>query len=75
MICVLERSILSLDSIVFDKEKFPEILKVLQDSRAAVLLTIEAHRTGGDLIAARSAESAAFDYFADELIKILGNCK
>jgi hypothetical protein len=65
VIFLMQENLKSMDSVVFDSEKFPDVQKVLIDSKAAVNQMIEAWKYGdADKIkeaasAAWSAESAA----------------
>jgi len=57
---VLNQTIASMDACVFDRDKNPDVVKVIEGSRAAVVEMIRCHRDGLDLAAAKSAaESAA----------------
>jgi hypothetical protein len=61
LILVLERNLVSLDACVFDAEKFPDVAKAIEGSRAAVVEVIRCHKAGLSLEseAARSAWSEA----------------
>ena len=60
IIHVLEQTIVSMDACVFDRDKNPDVVKVIEGSKAAIVEMIRCRRDGLDLAAAKSAaESAA----------------
>lgn len=82
IVVVLENSIRSMESAIFDKAKNPEVVKAIELSTVAVKEMIHCHKEGVDrsaACAARSAESAArsatYEYFADELLKLIEGLK
>jgi hypothetical protein len=58
-IVVLESSLDSLNNVKFDKEKHPDILQVVNQSKAAVVEMIRCFKSGESTTAASAAASAA----------------
>jgi len=59
IIFILEQNLISLDACEFDRDENPEVVKVIADSRAAVVNMIRCHREGLNLSAAESAARSA----------------
>jgi len=59
IIHVLEQTIASMDACVFDRDKNPDVVKVIEGSKAAVVEMIRCHLYGLDLAAAKSAADSA----------------
>ena len=82
LLLVLEQNLSTLCSLDVGLE-FKDVIASIEQTKSATIQVMEALENGGDLSAAASAasarsaswsaESAAFDYYADELIELLKN--
>ncbi len=82
IVYILKQTIKSMDACEFDRSANPNVVEAVDRSKAAVLKMIRCREKGLDLSAARSAarsaawsaESAAHDNYAEELIRMIENC-
>ncbi len=68
IVVVLKHTLVSMKKVKFNRKTFPEVAKVIEGSQDAVKLMIKAQQSG-DVGLIKTADSAAHEYYAAELLK------